>query len=178
MSAAQILPYYTFQDWERWEGQWEIIHGIPYAMSPAPIPKHQIIANALGSELRQSLKKCSNCKAMQPVDYKIADDTIVQPDLLVVCGKITKSFLDFPPLLIAEILSPATALKDRHSKYKIYESQRIAYYIIVSIETEETEIYELINNEYQLMKKGHDIQHSFSFNDQCTADIDFKEIWK
>lgn len=172
------IPYYTYKDWERWEGKWEIIHGIPYAMSPAPIPWHQIISNALGSELRQALRKCNTYKAMQPVDNKISDDTIVQPDLLVVCGKITKSFLDFPPALIAEILSPATALKDRHNKYKIYESQQIGYYIIVSIETEETEIYELTSNEYQLVKKGHDIQYTFSFTNDCTATIDFNEIWE
>jgi hypothetical protein len=32
------------------------------------VPKHQIIANALGVELGQALKKCNLCKAMQPVD--------------------------------------------------------------------------------------------------------------
>ena len=177
-SALQLLPHYTFEDWQRWEGQWELIHGVPYAMSPAPVPKHQIIANALGLELGLALKKCKHCKAMQPVDYKIADDIIVQPDLLVVCKNIEKSYLDFPPSLVAEILSPATALKDRHTKFQLYESQKINYYIIISPDTEEAEVYELINDVYKLSAKGKDIHFNFSFEDGCAANIDFSEIWK
>ncbi len=37
----KILPYYTYEDYLRWEGQWEVIEGIPYAMSPMPRPEHQ-----------------------------------------------------------------------------------------------------------------------------------------
>lgn len=98
------------------------------------MPKHQIIANALGTEFGIALKRCKRCKAMQPVDYKIGDDIVVQPDLLVVCKPILKSYLDFAPLLVAEILSPATALKDRHTKFQIYQQQQIRYCIIISPE--------------------------------------------
>jgi hypothetical protein len=41
--AIKILPHYTYSDYEQWEGQWELIDGIPYAMSPLPVPKHQKI---------------------------------------------------------------------------------------------------------------------------------------
>lgn len=177
-AAVQILPHYYYEDWQRWEGQWELIHGIPYAMSPAPVPKHQIIAASLVSEFRVALKKCKHCKAMQPVDYKVADDIIVQPDLLVVCTKIEKKYLDFPPSLVAEILSPATALKDRHTKFQIYQSQAIKYYLIVSPDTEEVEVYELEKTEYKLAQKGNSFTHQFSFEEDCTANIDFAEIWK
>jgi Uma2 family endonuclease len=47
----------------------------------------------------------------QPVDYLVADDMILQPDILIVCKPIIKKYLDFPPTLVAEVLSPATALK-------------------------------------------------------------------
>ncbi|HZH65515.1 MAG TPA: hypothetical protein VEY10_11550 [Flavisolibacter sp.] len=47
--AVKILPYYTYEDYVQWEGKWELIDGIPHAMSPAPTPKHQIIANTLGA---------------------------------------------------------------------------------------------------------------------------------
>lgn len=33
MSALQILPHYSFEDWKHWEGKWELIYGIPYAMT-------------------------------------------------------------------------------------------------------------------------------------------------
>ncbi|WP_373286923.1 Uma2 family endonuclease [Filimonas zeae] len=40
----------------------------------------------------------------------------MQPDMLVVCGEITRKYLDFAPALVIEILSPSTALKDRHTR--------------------------------------------------------------
>ncbi|MCW3114557.1 MAG: hypothetical protein JWR18_2953 [Segetibacter sp.] len=176
-NAVKILPHYTYDDWVNWEGQWELIEGIPYAMSPMPVPKHQQIANALGGEFHLALKRCKNCKTFQAIDYKIEDDIIVQPDLLVVCGSIQKKFLDFPPALIVEILSPSTALKDRHSKFSIYEQQQIKYYLIVSPDSEEVEIFTIIDGVYQLQQTGRSFTYNFSFEDDCTAAVDFKEIW-
>ncbi|HJY21679.1 MAG TPA: hypothetical protein VJ279_02270 [Hanamia sp.] len=34
MSAVKIQPYYTYKDYCAWEGRWELIDGIPFAMSP------------------------------------------------------------------------------------------------------------------------------------------------
>lgn len=34
--TIQDIPHYTYQDYEKWEGDWELIRGIRYAMSPAP----------------------------------------------------------------------------------------------------------------------------------------------
>ena len=110
--TAKILPYYTYQDWINWEGQWELIEGMPYAMSPMPLPDHQRIGSNLIIEFGNQLKICPECNVYQPLDYRVSDDTIVQPDMLIVCGAINKNFLDFPPVLVAEILSPSTALKD------------------------------------------------------------------
>ncbi|MDX2049482.1 MAG: Uma2 family endonuclease [Chitinophagaceae bacterium] len=141
-SAVKILPHYTYEDWIRWEGQWELIEGIPYAMSPAPVPAHQNIAGNIFSEFKAALKKSGcKCKAYMPIDYVIAEDAIVQPDVLIVCGEIKKKFLDFPPSLVTEILSPGTALKDRNNKFTLYEAQKIPYYIIVDIDKKEIEIY-------------------------------------
>ncbi len=41
--SHKILPNYTYDDYSHWEGKWEIIEGIPYAMSPSPSPLHQRI---------------------------------------------------------------------------------------------------------------------------------------
>lgn len=175
-SPVKILPHYTYANYVQWEGQWELIDGIPYAMSPSPVPKYQRIAGNMLSEFRMQLKNCKKCAVYQPVDYHVADDTILQPDMLVVCGNITKNYLDFPPALVAEILSPSTALKDRHTKYGIYESQGIPYFIIIAPDTEEAEIYTLQSGAYALSGKGKDIKHDFDFGD-CNAEIDFREIW-
>lgn len=176
-NAIKILPHYTYKDWVNWEGQWELIDGIPYAMSPMPVPAHQRIGGNIFTEFRNELKKCKHCNVYQPIDYKISDEIILQPDMLIVCGKIEKQFLDFPAALVVEILSPSTALKDRHSKFDIYQGQQIKYYLIISSDKEEAEVYAIEDGAYQLKQTGRDITFTFSFESDCTATIDFKEIW-
>jgi Uma2 family endonuclease len=176
-SAVKILPYYTYEDYLQWEGRWEIIDGIPYAMSPAPTPRHQIIANTLGALFYNELKGCDHCKAAQFIDYKITEDTILQPDISILCQKITEKFIDFPPALVVEILSPSTALKDRHTKSHLYASQKVPYFILVSPETEDVEIYALKENDYVLKQKAKDFTYKFDFPEDCSATIDFSEIW-
>jgi Uma2 family endonuclease len=173
----RILPYYTYEDFKHWEGRWEIIDGTAYAMAPLPVVKHQVIAGNLHALFWNQLHDCEKCKVYQPIDYFIKDDTVLQPDLLIICGDIlNEAYLDFPPALVCEILSPSTALKDRHTKFYIYQSQKIPYYIIVSPKTEEVEIYKLENDEYILHQKGRDIKADFQF-DNCSASIDFEKIW-
>ncbi len=89
-NAVKILPHYTYDDWINWKGQWELIDGIPYAMSPLPLPKHQRIAVALSAEFHNALKKYDSCTVYQPIDYKITADTILEPDMLIVCNPIKK----------------------------------------------------------------------------------------
>lgn len=144
MHAYQILPNYTYEDYLLWEGRWEVIHGIPYAMSPMPNPGHQRIANNTGIILKKALNpdKCK-CQVYQPIDLRITEHTVVNPDLLIVCKPISKQYLDFPPALVVEILSPSTEMKDRNTKYQLYETFGIPYYIIIDPDKENIEIYGL-----------------------------------
>jgi hypothetical protein len=90
-NAVKILPHYTYTNYAQWEGRWELIDGQPFAMSPSPVPKHQLISMNLSIEFGQQLKKCDKCNVYQPIDYLVKDDTIFQPDMLVVCGEIVKN---------------------------------------------------------------------------------------
>jgi Uma2 family endonuclease len=175
-NSERILPYYTYDVWVRWEGLWELIDGLPFAITSSSDIKHQVISGNLAGEFVFLLKACQKCDAYLPIAYRVSDDTILQPDLLVVGGEITKEYLDFVPTLVAEIISSSTKLKDRYVKYNIYESQGIKYYIIIAPDKEEVEIYELIEGEYKLKQSGKNIVHEFFFPD-CTALVDFKEIW-
>jgi len=33
MGLASYLPHYTYEDYKHWEGDWELINGIAYAMT-------------------------------------------------------------------------------------------------------------------------------------------------
>lgn len=179
MSAVKLLPYYTYKDYCNWEGRWELIEGIPYAMSPAPSPRHQWIAVNILSEIRIALKKsnCKECKVYDFVDVKVDEDTILQPDASIICGLINKNFVDFPPTLVVEILSEATALKDRITKFSIYEKFGIKYYLIVDPEKESVEIYFLEESKYSL-RETTESSFTFSLSDDCNITVAVKNFWE
>jgi len=180
-SAVKILPHYTYDEYCLWEGRWELIEGIPYAMSPAPSPRHQWISSNIKSEIRNAIKKagCKNCKVYDFIDIKVAEDTVLQPDAVVVCKNITKPFLDFPASLVVEILSPSTAIKDRNNKFYLYQSQQIPYYIIIDTEKNEIEIYKLSQNgKYELAKTDSAVPYSFQLDSDCTVEVLLNNIWE
>ena len=174
--AEKYRPHYTYEEYCLWEGRWELIEGMPYAMSPAPNSHHQWIASQLSSLFVMGLKKCKKCKVYEPIDWKISDDTVLQPDLSVVCKPFNNiNYLDFPPVLVIEILSPSTSTKDRREKYEIYEAQGVHFYIIVDPSFKKIEIFECINKGYQAVAVN---PARFDFLlDDCNASIDFEGLF-
>jgi len=52
MSLPELKhPGYTIEDWKTWDGRWELIHGVPYDMTPAPGPEHQRISGQLSAAI-------------------------------------------------------------------------------------------------------------------------------
>lgn len=173
-------PQYTYDDYCLWEGRWELIEGIPYAMSPAPSLEHQDINGNLFTIFKTAIAQyCSKCKAfIAPVDWKINEKTVVQPDLIIICDKIkiTGNFLDFAPALTVEVLSKSTAFKDRHEKFELYEQEGVQYYIIVDPQFKKIEIYQLIDNKFQPVSITPE-QFDFTFKNNCSLPINFTGIW-
>ena len=180
MSAVKLLPYYTYKDYCNWEGRWELIEGIPFAIRPAPSPRHQWIVANIIYELKKALKEsnCNYCKVYDFVDVKVEEDTILQPDASIICGTINKNFVDFPPTLVVEILSSSTALKDRITKFSIYEKFGIKYYLIVDPDKEIVEIYTLEDLKYTPQSFTPENLFTFSLSENCMIDILFKNIWE
>ncbi len=179
LAPEKILPNYTYQDYCQWEGRWEIIDGIPFAMNLEHQPRHQLLATNIGAEFGIGLKaeRSRELIVSQPVDYKISENTIVQPDILVYKGKPDKAYLDITPKLLVEITSPSSVLKDRYAKFHLYEKAGVPVFILVDPETEKVEVFELENGEYILKQEGHDFSYRFDFDEGCSAEIDFIEIW-
>jgi Uma2 family endonuclease len=182
MSAVALriedLPHYIYDDYVQWEGRWEILEGIPYAMTPAPGLKHQRICTKIASQLDALLENCRKCEVLLPVDWQITEDTVVQPDILVVCGDKNDGVkLEKPPVLVFEVLSPATSRKDRGIKYRLYEEAGVKYYCIVDPETNSVEKYVLQEEKYREEKE---FDRGFIYFDlgPCQIRFDFKKIFK
>jgi len=175
------FPYYTYDDYKSWEGQWELIEGVPYAMAPAPYPKHQKVVAYCWKELESNFecnqKECAIYIA--PVDWKISDDTVVQPDIAIFCEESNKQYFSKTPPLVVEVLSKATALKDVTTKFKLYERVGVEFYIIIEPESEVFDIYKLEGKEYKHIKKGVKIDRvEFEFSNGCKSAIDFSKVFK
>ena len=171
------LPQYTYEDYVQWEGRWELIHGVPYAMTPAPNVTHQMISQHIASQLERTLENCQECHALLPVDWKIDEETTVQPDNLVVCGDLEQTaYLNKTPVLIFEILSKSTARKDRTIKFKLYEQEGVRYYIIVDPEERIAKVYHLQDGRYvKQLDASKDILE-FDLG-KCTMLFDVGKIW-
>ncbi|MCK5405375.1 MAG: Uma2 family endonuclease, partial [Desulfobulbaceae bacterium] len=75
-------------------------------------------------------------------------NTVVQPDLLVVCdqNKLDERGCKGPPDLIIEILSPSTAIVDLKTKRDLYERHGVREYWIVHPTDKTLMIYRLSND--------------------------------
>ena len=169
-------PHYTFDDYKLWEGRWELIDGTAYAMSPAPSIDHQSVSNDIAWVLKNQLKDCKTCRALLPVDWRMSDDTVVQPDNLVVCHPVEGAYLTRAPVLIFEVLSKSTALKDQNTKFSLYEREGVKYYVIVNAEDRCAKIFVLRDGHYiKLCDVGTE---SVDFElGPCSVHFDFSLIW-
>ena len=145
---AEELPHYTYSDYLKWEGRWELIEGVPFAMVPAPSIAHQTVSSRIAHLLEEALADCPNCQPLLPVDWKISDDTIVQPDNLVVCYPASGEYLTKAPVLIFEIASPSTESKDRNTKFRLYEQEGVRHYCLVYPHEKLIKVFELQAGRY------------------------------
>ena len=179
MSAIkkEYLPNYTYDEYVLWEGNWELIYGVPYAMAPAPMIKHQAISNKIARYLDESLQECKVCQALLPIDWKIDESTVVQPDNLVICHTPQEeAYIKKAPKIIFEILSKSTAIVDKKLKYELYEKEGVNYYIIVDPKENIAKVYRLKEGRYIKVCDAH--EESVDFNlDVCAFTFDFSKIW-
>lgn len=173
------LPHYTYEDYCQWEGNWELIEGVPYAMSPLPTSKHQRLSGELYVLLREQLQKCKTCEVSLPVDWKIDEATVVQPDLFVAYFDFKNvKYISKPPVVVVEILSPSTRDKDLFVKRPIYCSQGVKYYVIVDPDNDTYKVLQLAERDYKEAKTNHTGTFKFQLADDCAIEVDFAKIWE
>ncbi len=172
--GALPIEYYTYKDYKLWEGNWELIDGIPYAMAPAPVKKHQFLASKIIFELQKTLN-CKNCEVLGEVDYKVNEDTVLKPDVVLTCDDYGVEYLIKAPEIVFEILSPSTARRDEVYKYKIYEKEGVKFYILVYPDDLRAKIYKNENGEFK--KIGDFSKEKFKFG-FCDVEVDFDEVFK
>jgi len=105
--------------------RYELIEGELH-MTPAPATRHQRISRNLEYLLHSYAIAHENGEVFYaPFDVFLGEYDVVQPDIVWVSRKraelVSARGLEGAPDLVVEILSPATALLDLHTKRKLYQ---------------------------------------------------------
>jgi len=164
VSIEQLqLQRYTYADYLTWadDVRQELIDGIPYLLA-APTVTHQRVLGELFLQLRQFLKG-KRCEVfISPFDVRLnpndGDDTVVQPDLLVVCdkSKLDKKGCKGAPDMIIEILSPSSTKMDKFIKMRKYNQAGVREYWIVDPEGQYAHVHLLKDGEYKIAAYSSD----------------------
>lgn len=156
MEALRKDEHYTYADYAGWNDnkRWELIDGVPYAMSPAPSWVHQSISSNLHLQFASFLKG-KPCKVFHaPFDVRLnvtdGDDTVIQPDLVIICdcSKLSGTGYNGVPDMIIEILLPSTESRDKVLKFNKYLQASVREYWIVAPDSKTVQTYMLKDNEY------------------------------
>ena len=179
MAAIQYdyLPHYTYEDYKLWEGDWELIGGVPYAMAPSPVKIHQKLMGDIYAFFRNELtEKCGQCEVLLEEDWKVSEDTVLRPDVAVVCNDENQNFIAKTPEIVFEVVSPSTARKDEGLKYGLYEKEKVRYYVLVYPDTLTAKVYRNVEGGFD---KAGDFSHeTFRFElDACIVDFDFDKLF-
>ena len=177
MGALDNLTHYTYDDYKVWDGDWELIEGFPVAMSPAPMINHQAIAGNILFELKSSIFDCKKCLVAGEVDWKVNDDTIVRPDVVLICNETNDAYLTKAPEIVLEVISKSTAKRDENFKFELYEKEKVKYYILAYPDDLSAKVYKLVDGKYD--KEGDFSNESYDFEETlCGASVNFDNVFK
>ncbi|GHV24247.1 hypothetical protein FACS189498_1060 [Spirochaetia bacterium] len=104
-----------------------------------------------------ALLKNKTCEVfVSPYDVRLfyekdeSDDTVVQPDLMVICDpkKIGEEGCRGAPDLVVEILSPSNMAIEMERKLNVYQEARVREYWIVDPKNKHIRVYRLEDDVY------------------------------
>ena len=147
---------YTYADYMTWtcEERYELIDGVTYLMSPGPTWMHQSISERISRRIGNFIEGGNCFLFYAPFDVRLnadaGDDTVVQPDISVVCdrSKLDAHGCVGAPDLIIEILSPSTRRHDLMLKFNVYLRAGVREYWIVDPEYKTVSVHILDNGRY------------------------------
>ncbi len=138
MGMAIPIPGYTAREVRGFDNprlRFEVIRG-ELLVTPAPGTVHQRIVVALLQALHEYVQRHGIGEVLvAPFEVEFADDTAVQPDLLVIladrAGRLEAERLYGAPSLVVEVVSYASKRVDRLQKRELYLTEGVPEYWVV-----------------------------------------------
>ena len=178
-TAPRYEPRYTVDDYRQWEGRWELWNGFPVAMTPSPFGRHAKALTDVAAAFKLAVDAArahhAGCQAtvLTEIDWIISTDTVVQPDLVVVCGGVPERHVETAPAIVVEVLSAGTRHRDQTVKMELYREQGVAWYVLIDPDAGSVELLELITGGGSPSWKPHGSEATFELNicDRCRLTV-------
>lgn len=151
----------TYQDYLKLQGEqrYEVLEG-ELTMVPAPGAPHQVVLANLNDTLRAFVKLHNlGMVLFAPLDVILAEDSIVQPDLLFIrkdrLAILKTEGVRGAPDLVVEVLSPSTAHHDRGVKRSLYGRHGVQEYWLVDPQEQTVEVACLRDGALETVRVEH-----------------------
>jgi Uma2 family endonuclease len=121
---------------------------------PRPHPRHQKIIMRLGAALDQHVSAQALGNVWPEVDVQLSRRRVFVPDLVYLASEHQDRYssgqgrIIGAPDLVVEIVSPASASRDRFAKFNAYREAGVTWYWLVDSQS-------LAIEEYRLMPEGY-----------------------
>jgi len=153
MTRAKIK--FTYKDYLQLpeDKRYELIEG-EFFMVPSPSYLHQTISKKLFRALDDYVRSNSLGEVLYaPLDVVLSKENLLQPDILLISKErfniITEKNIQGPPDLVIEILSSATAERDKGLKQKLYAKFGVQEYWLVDPEEKTIEVMTLAEEGFE-----------------------------
>ena len=101
-------------------------------MSPSPFGRHGQLVSRVNTMLNIAIDAVEcDATVLSEIDWIVSDDTVVRPDISVVCGGPPQRHIEQPPALVVEIISESSRDRDSEWKKELYEREGVQWYLII-----------------------------------------------
>lgn len=146
--APQTSTRMTYKDFAELpdDGKhYELIEG-ELILNPSPVTRHQQIVLRIAVRLDTYFIEHGGGEVfIAPLDIVLADDVVLEPDLMVVRGDrksiVGEKNIQGAPNIVVEVLSDGTRRKDEILKRKLYERYGVDEYWIVDPVIDVVKVY-------------------------------------
>ncbi len=129
LGPYRVDDYHALPD----EPRVELVYG-RLLLVTSPVVRHQVVVKWLARRLEDDMAAQGARLLFAPLDVRLADHSVVQPDLLLVLperASIIGERIEGAPDLLVEVTSPSTARLERGDKLRLYADSGVREYWLV-----------------------------------------------
>ena len=136
-------------------------------MSSSPTAAHPFASTGIFRALGDAPGDCPQCHVLFGIGIEFSADTVVRPDLIVICHEPEGDWVTRAPEMIVEVVSTNSARRDESIKFDLYEAEGVAHHLLVYRDTKKVKAYRLADGSYRKLGDCSDERPVFELSKGC-----------